>query len=135
MKTYQSKAALLPGTSYNEVLPLARREYGKIENLTKRQPYVRSAYFSKNKIFVYLFWPHVLQKNIEKRTKRLRLFNAAIDLLRKSRCEPYTIIRHGNYLHRFSGVTKDGKEFYVQVKQDKKTGRLDFISVFPKKDA
>jgi hypothetical protein len=37
----------------------------------------------------------------------------------------------GLMLHRFAGETKEGKKFYVQVKQDKRTGRKDFMSVFP----
>ena len=36
-------------------------------------------------------------------------------------------------LHRFYGVTKDGVYFCVQVKEDKRTGRKDFMSVFDRK--
>ena len=36
-------------------------------------------------------------------------------------------------LHRFYGVTKDGKEFCVQVKQNKRSGRKDFILGFDRK--
>jgi hypothetical protein len=35
------------------------------------------------------------------------------------------------FLHRFKGRTADGHEFYVQIKDDRRSGRKDFMSVFP----
>lgn len=136
MRIYKSKAAQLPGSSYEEILVLARREHKKIENLTKRQPYVRSTYFNKDKIFISLFWTHLMQKHRKVRTKRLKLYTAAIDLMRNSRCEPATIFDRNDLstlLHRFYGITKDGIEYCVQVKQDKRSGRKDFMSVYDRK--
>lgn len=136
MKEFKSKDSLLPGTSYDEVLVVARKEYKKIEALTKRQPYVRSTYFKKDKIFMSLFWTHIMQKDRKVRFKRLKLYKAAIDLLRNSYCEPETIFQKNDMsvlLHRFYGVTKEGVSFCVQVKQDKRSGRKDFMSVFDKK--
>lgn len=136
VKTYRSKASVIPGTSYDEVLRAARKEHKKIENLTKRQPYIRSTYFKKDKVFVSLFWTHIMQKHRKVRTKRLELYAAAIDLLRNSHQEPETIFQKGDLsvlLHRFYGTTKDGVEFCVQVKQDKRSGRKDFMSVFDRK--
>lgn len=133
MKVYQSKAQLLPGTSYDEVQAIARKEHNKVIALTKRQPYARSAYFSKNKVFLSLFWDHTMQKSRKTRTERLKLYAAAIDLIRNSRHEPETIIEKNSpsvLLHRFYGVTKDGERFCVQIKQNKRTSRLDFMSVF-----
>lgn len=139
MKVYKSKVSQLPGTSYDEIVVIARREHKKIEKMTKRQPYVRSTYFSKDKIFVSpLFWTHIMQKKHTVRTERLKLYNAAIDLMRNSRCEPETIFDNDDLstlLHRFYGVTKDKVEFCVQIKQDKRTGRKDFMSVFRKKSS
>ena len=77
---------------------IARREYKKIVNLTKRQPYVRSTYFNKDKIFVAIFWEHLSQKHRKERMKRQKFYNAAIDLLRNSRCEPDTIFKSNNLL-------------------------------------
>ncbi len=133
MEIFKSKATLLAGTSYDEVYVHARKEHKKVESLTKRHAYVRSKYFNNAKIFLDLFWPHLLQKHIEKRTKRLKLYTAAIDLMRNTHSHPHTVIKHGDYLHRFYGKTRDGEEYCVQVKQDKRSGRLDFMSVFPKK--
>lgn len=137
MKIYQSKASCLPGTSYEEVVQVARREHKKIETLTKRQPYVRSTYFTKDKVFVSpLFWNHLMQKHLKDRTRRLRLYSAAIDLMRNSRHEPETIFDKNDkssLLHRFYGVTKDGVEYCVQIKQNKRTGRKDFMSVFDRR--
>lgn len=127
---------LILGTNYREVCPKARKEHQKIEKLTKRQPYVRSMYFRKDKIFISLFWTHIMQKNFTVRTERLRLYSAAIDLMRKSRFEPETIFDEkdlSTLLHRFYGVTKDGVPYCVQVKQNKRSGRKDFMSVFVRK--
>lgn len=137
MVQYKSKAILLIGSSYDEVHKVARKEHKKIEKITKRQPYVRSTYFSKDKIFISIFWTHLMQKHRKERMKRLKLYNAAIDLMRNSRCEPETIFKKDDLstlLHRFYGITKDGVEFCVQVKQDKRSGRKDFMSVFDRKD-
>lgn len=133
---YISKKPVLTGTSYEEVLAIARKEYKKIENLTKRQPYIRSQYFSRDKIFLSIFWTHLMQKDRKVRVKRLELFNAAIDLMRNTREAPETIFKKDDLsvmLHRFYGVTRDGVEFCVQVKQDKRSGRKDFMSVFDRK--
>ena len=66
---------------------------------------------------------------------RLKLYLCALDLLRHSKYAPDTIFSADNLnilLHRFIGETQDGKIFYVQVKEDKRTGRKDFISAFLK---
>jgi hypothetical protein len=36
-------------------------------------------------------------------------------------------------LHRYTAQTKDGILFYVQVRENKVSGRKDFMSVFPAK--
>jgi hypothetical protein len=136
MKKYQSKTRLLPGTSYEEVQNVARKEHRKVIAFTKRQPYARSAYFNKNKVFLSVFWEHTMQKNRNIKTSRLKLYTAAIDLIRNSRHNPETIIEKNNpsiLLHRFYGITKEGVEYCVQVKQHKRTGRLDLMSVFKRK--
>ena len=111
MKPFKSKNSQISGTSYEEVLKVVRAEHKKITKLTKRQPYVRSSYFSKDKIFISLFIDHLMQKNLKERTRRAKLYLAAIDLLRNSRNEPETIFKKDDLstlLHRFYGVTKDG---------------------------
>lgn len=135
MNFYRSKYNKLPGSSYDEVAPLARKEYQRIKKLTKRQPYLRSAYFAKQKIFLPLFWEHLAQKHRGDRVSRLRLYICALDLLRHTPHSPDTIFSADNLnilLHRFLGQTKEGELFYVQVKEDKRTSRKDFMSVFPK---
>jgi len=85
---------------------------------------------------MYPFWGHLMQKNRKDRFTRLKFYKAAIDLLRNTRFEPETIFDKKDLsclLHRFYGVTKDGKAFCVQVKQNKRSGRKDFISVFDRK--
>lgn len=136
MQKYLSKYGLLPGSSYKEVLSKARKEFDVIRKITKRQPYVRSKYFRGDKIFVTIFWDHVMQKHQKERRKRLKLYKSAIDLLRNSTEAPETFFDSNNkniILHRFYGKTNDGYDFCVQVKVDKRSGRKDFMSVFERK--
>lgn len=122
---YHSKCTLLPGSSYDEVVARARKEFNTIRRLTKRQPYVRSKYFRGDKIFVTVFWDHLMQKRLKERTRRLCFYSAALDVLRHSQITPETTFNADDRdvsLHRFYGVTKDGVHFCVQVKEDKRSG-------------
>lgn len=136
MNYYQSKYDLLLGSSYDEVVARARKEFNTIRKLTKRRPYVRSKYFRGDKIFVTVFWDHLVQKHPKERRKRLKFYKAAIDLLRNSTQAPDTIFSKSDkdtILYRFYGKTREGLSFCVQVKADKRSGRKDFMSVFPRK--
>lgn len=133
MNFYQSKCLQLTGTDYPEVTKSARKEYAKVQKLTKRQPYVRSKYFSKDKVFITIFWNHLAQKRKGEQIVRAKLLLAAFDLLRNTPHKPESLFEKGDALHRFYGKTADGVEFAVQVKHDLKTGRKDFMSVFPLK--
>lgn len=136
---YKSQCVELPGTSYEEIIKLARHEYHIIQKRTPRRvPYVRSKYFTKDKIFINNFWNHLKQKSPRDRVRRLKLFTCAIDLIRNGQVIPYSYQATNNaneILHRFYGETKDSKLFCVQIKENKKTGRKDFISVFPSKQS
>ncbi len=116
-------------------MALARKEYHLIQKRTpKRVAYVRSLYFNKDKIFLNTFWDHSKQKHTVERIKRLKFYKAAIDLMRNSTITPDTVFERNNpdvFLHRFSGQTKDGVKFYVQIKENKRNDRKDFMSVFP----
>ncbi|MCA9325603.1 hypothetical protein KDA23_06105 [Candidatus Saccharibacteria bacterium] len=137
MQIFQSSFGKFPSTSHGEVLRLARREFHKIQKRTpRRQAYVRSKYFRKDKIFVNQFWQHLGQKRAGDQVRRLRLYNCAIDLIRNTSISPETIFSKADsnlLLHRFAGKTKDNEPFIVQVKENKRTGRKDFMSVFPSK--
>ena len=63
MALFISKYPLLPGSSYDEVVAHAHKEFNAIRRLTKRQPYVRSKYFRGDKVFVTVFWDHLMQKH------------------------------------------------------------------------
>lgn len=134
---YKSKYKQLPGTSYSELIRLARSEYHTIQKRTPRRvPYIRSAYFTKDKIFVNNFWDHLSQKSPRDRVRRLKLYIAAIDTLRNSKIPPESMQNPNNReetLHRFSSITDDEITFYVQVKENKRTNRKEFISCFPAK--
>lgn len=112
----------------------ARHEYHKIQKRTpRRKAYIRSAYFSKDKIFINQFWDHLKQKRPNDRLRRVKYYLCALDLIRHATSSPETIIEKtlDTQLHRFTGKTKDGEVFFVQIKHNIKTGRKDFMSVFP----
>lgn len=135
MRVYQSKYGKYSGSSLDELIGTARKEYHLIQKRTPRRvPYVRSKYFIKDKVFINNFWEHLNQKSSKERVARLKYYSCAIDLLRNNTVSPDTIYTYDNMnigLHRFYGKTKDGEYFCVQVKENKRTGRKDFMSVFP----
>jgi len=135
MRAYQTKTKKLSGTDLSEVRRKAFEVYQKIKRKSKRQPYVRSAYFNKKKIFLSLFWEHLFSKESWKdRVRRLQFYPAAIELVEKSKFEPKSKQnpnKKNEILHRFTGVTKDREVFYVQIKENKSTGHKHLISVFP----
>jgi hypothetical protein len=135
MEIYRAKCNRVSGTSLTEVKAAARREYHAIQKRTPRRiPYVRSGYFAKDKIFLNTFWDHLKQKHPADQLRRLKFYAAAIDLIRCFKEAPETIFSKDDVsilLHRYQGVTKDGHYFCVQIKQNKRTGRKEFISVFP----
>lgn len=134
MKVYQSKYNKLSGTSYSELERKARKLHNTIVKKTKRNAYIRSAYFKKDKVFITLFWQHLSQKPRRDRKRRLKYYACAIDLLRNTSHEPETKPNpngKNEIVHRFAGITKDGDLFYVQVKEDKWSDNKFFMSVFP----
>ena len=60
--------------TYKEAYRADAVVYSEIEKRTKRKPYVRSAYFSKQKIFFDYFWLHLRQKPFAERARRLKFF-------------------------------------------------------------
>lgn len=134
-KIFQSKLNILSGTDYKEVYPVAYGIFKELKSKTKRKPYVRSAYFNKDKIFLDYFWQHLHQKNWWDQVRRLKLYQCALDLIKKSKIDPYTVQdpnKPNRSLHRFNGMTSGGYEFIVQIVEDKRTQQKHFISVFPK---
>jgi hypothetical protein len=63
MAVYRVKNTELAGTSYAEIAPRARLLLRAIARKTKRQPYLRSAYFQKEKIFFTFLWQHLQQRS------------------------------------------------------------------------
>ena len=74
MKVYKTKIKALAGTNYKEISKKAIGLYRQIKKKTKRRPYVRSAYFDKDKIFLGLFWSHLYDKNYWDQTRRMKFF-------------------------------------------------------------
>jgi hypothetical protein len=136
MTPYQTKARKLPGTSYSEVKKEATTLFSQVKKRSKRSPYIRSAYFKKEKIFLNYFWSHLLGKSMRDRTRRLKFLPCALDLISNSRITPTSKENADNrneILHRFTGQTKDKEIFFVQIKEDKRNSKKYFISCFPSK--
>ncbi len=136
MTVYQTKTKKLSETNYSEVKKHAAFILNQIKKRTKRRPYIRSAYFNKQKIFFDYFWIHLSQKNLRERIRRLRYFPCALDLIRNSRIVPVSIENADNrneMLHRFTGKTKDKEVFFVQIKESKRGDKKYLMSCFPKK--
>ncbi|MFA6270349.1 MAG: hypothetical protein WC657_04020 [Candidatus Paceibacterota bacterium] len=134
MKIYQSKIRKLSGSDYREVYSQARTIYKEISSKTKRKPYIRSVYFNKDKIFLHYYWEHLWTKNWRDRVRRLKYYSCAIDLIKNSRVDPVSKENPNKkleILHRFAGITKDKELFFVQIKEDKRSGEKYFTSVFP----
>lgn len=135
MRVYRSKYGQIPTTSHAYVMRIARYEYHKIQKRTpRRQAYVKSQYFKRDKIFINQFWEHLKQKRLGDQVRRAKLFVCAVDLMRHSTYDPDTIYKYEDMnigLHRFYGQSKDGLSFCVQIRENKRNNRKDFMSVFP----
>ena len=64
---YKTKEKRLSGTNYAEIKKEAQIIFNEIKRKTKRQPYIRSAYFKKQKVFFNYFWTHLAQKNLKEK--------------------------------------------------------------------
>lgn len=137
MKVYICKKSKIKGSSFHEIRQKAEAIYSKICSRSKRRPYVRSVYFDRDKVFLGLFWKHLFDKNTwHEKSRRLKFFEPGLDLLRKSRLDPTTKEnpnKKEELLHRFAGLSKEKELFYVQVKENKRTGQKYLISIFPAK--
>lgn len=135
MKYYKTKAKIIPGSSFSEVYKGAQRIFKEIESKSKRSPYIRSLYFGKSKVFLGIFWTHLYTKqNLNDKTRRLKFFACAIELIQKTKCKPDIRMVPGDkkiLLYRFAGSTPNNDLFFVQIKEDLKSKKKYFISVFP----
>lgn len=135
MRIYQTKVNKLSGTDYGEVHRQAMKSYKAIKSKTKRRPYVRSAYFNKDKVFLETYWHHLYEKeNFRDKTRRMKYFPCAIELIQKSRFEPLSKEnpnKRSEILHRFAGATKEKELFFIHIREDKRTGQKWLMSVFP----
>jgi hypothetical protein len=131
---YQTKSKKIPGTSRTEVYRGALNVFSEIKRKTKRRPYLRSAYFKKEKIFFDYFWDHLRQKSPKVRQERLQYFEAACDLIKNSRNKPIIKTnpnKQGETFYKFAGLISDKGIFFVQIKENKKRKRKYFMSCFP----
>lgn len=121
MDYYQTKVRRLSGITISETKRAAHVLYRQTVKSSRRRPYIRSAYFNKEKIFLDNFWPHINQKSHYEIPRRLRFLPCAIELIQFSRVKPLmTVDRHNpqDRLYRFKGLSVEGNIFYVQIKED-----------------
>ena len=134
MEIFKTKTKKLTGSNYPDLHKKAFNIYQQIKRKMKRRPYIRSAYFKKDKIFLAIFWQHLHQKNWRNRKRRIRFFPCAIELIRHSCIDPISTDNPNNpseILHKFKGITPNGSTFYVQVKENKRNNQKFLMSVFP----
>lgn len=134
MNYYQAKSGVIAGSNYKEVYKYVSKIYSDLRRKSKRQSYIRSAYFNKQKVFLNLFWIHLFDKSNNVRTQRLKLIACGIELIRKSRIHPESKDNPNDVseiVHRFSGITKSKVKFAVQIKEIKRTNKKYLISIFP----
>ena len=134
-QVYQTKCKKLAGTDFREVNKKALAMYKIIKQKSKRRPYVRSIYFNKTKIFLSIFWQHTYDKNhYIDQFRRLKFFPCGIELIQFTKYNPESkenVDDRSEILHRFSGITCENELFFVQIKEDKRTGEKFLISIFP----
>jgi len=138
MHYFPVKSTKLSGAgSDKEILKRASDYFRALMCRTKRQPYIRSAYFGKQKIFFTYFWKHLYQKPPRQRKEKVLFLPCAIELVQKSRNTPTSKPnpnKKSELLYRFYGVTRNKEKFYVQVKENVNTKRKEFMSiVIPRK--
>jgi len=134
MKYYKTRVRKLSGTHWDRLYKKAFGQYKEIIRKSKRRPYIRSAYFGKQKIFLGLFWQHLFDKSLGDKVRRIAFFPCAIELIQKTKFEPVSKENPNKpkeIFHRFFGSTSDNEIFFVQIKEDKKTDKKYLISVFP----
>lgn len=134
VKVYQAKTKKLSGTDFHEVYSHALKLFKSLKKKSKRRPYVRSAFFKKDKVFLDYFWGHLWQKKWQDRFRRLKFYACSLDLIQHSHVEQVSKEnpnKRSEILHRFAGSSAEKELFFVQISEDKKTGNKNFLSVFP----
>ena len=138
MRIFKTKTKRLAGTRYREIYDDAFCIYEEIRHRTKRRPYLRSEYFKKQKVFLDVFWRHLHEKNWRDRARRLRFFPAAVEFIKRAVGSVPESKENPNdkneILHRFTALTSDGHLFYIQIKEEKRSGNKSLLSVFPEKN-
>ncbi len=136
MQNNRLKTSTVKGTNYPEIYKKAFNFYKTIKAKSKRRPYVRSKYFENQKIFLELFWIHLHQKNKNERERRVSLFPVAVEFISNSKSEPILTakgVKSSEIFYRFTAVTKDNQIFFIQIKENKKSGQKWLMSIFPEK--
>ena len=67
----------------------------------------------------------------------MKYLPCALELIQKTKHDPITYIDQANpnsIKHQFNGLTSDGTSFVVIIKDDRRSGMKQFLSIFPKKN-
>ncbi|MDR0979598.1 MAG: hypothetical protein LBM12_00355 [Candidatus Nomurabacteria bacterium] len=128
---FQSQYSKIKGTAPLEIERKAKAHYEIFaKHAGRRQAFIRSAYFKKEKVFLKTFWDHIYAKSRKDRERRLRFYICALDLIANTRKTPVEKAVGSDTLFRFYGKAKDGCMFIVQIKRDKNNKKFH-MSVFP----
>jgi len=129
---YKCKLETIRGENYAEIVRKARRIYHDLSRQTRRDPFIRSFYFNKEKVFLNSFCGHLNTKRQKDRKRRLKFYGCAIELIERNRLRPEAPFKSkSEQIFRFKGVAADSQQFIVQIREEMKTGRKYFTSVFP----
>ena len=77
---------------------------------------------------------HLHEKHFKEQVRRMKFFPCGIELIKATTYDPESkenVDRKSEILHRFTGVTSEKEIFFVQIKEDKRTGEKFLISIFP----
>lgn len=132
MKPFPVKADKIMARGDKESVKKGQEYFKVIQRKSKRQAYIRSAYFEKQKIFFTYFWKHLYQKPPRIRRLRIKFLPCAIELIQKSRNEPIITqnpAKKSEIFYRFYGTTRHKEMFYVQIKENVRTGRKELMSI------
>ena len=134
MQNNRLKTSTVKGTNYPEIYKKLLTFIKHIQ--IKTQTICRSKYFENQKIFLELFWIHLHQKNKNERERRVSLFPVAVEFISNSKSEPILTakgVKSSEIFYRFTAVTKDTQIFFIQIKENKKSGQKWLMSIFPEK--
>ena len=137
MKPFPVKSDKLDvrGFDNRQVVKIAQDFFKALMHKTKRQLYIRSAYFGKKKIFFTYFWKHLYQKSPRQRRIRIVYLPCAIELIQKCRHAPAYLTSMARFDSNIYSVDKDLLDLFARgiKRKDFRWGVIFIIPLYKKK--